>query len=57
VVFPWNYVEDMCNIVPKAAEGGASLEEVKERLKRNHSLDVDTEEISRILDEVKRRST
>ena len=57
VVFPWNYVEDMCNIVPKAAEGGASLEEVKERLKRNHSLDIDTEEISRILDEVKRRST
>jgi hypoxanthine phosphoribosyltransferase len=56
VIFPWNYVEDMCNIVPKAAEGTEDLSEVRRRLKANHKIDVDEERISRILEEVRRRS-
>ncbi len=56
VVFPWNYIEDMCNIVPKVAGEGATLSEMRERLKANFEVDVPEEEISRILDEIERRS-
>lgn len=55
VVFPWNYVEDMCNIVPKASTDGAPIEEVKRRLKENNGLELGLDEIERILKEVKRR--
>jgi len=55
VIFPWNYVEDMCNIVPKASEGTDDPAEVKRRLKVNHKIDVDEDEITRILEEVERR--
>ena len=56
VVFPWNYVEDMCNIVPKVAEEGATLSKMSEKLKADFDIDVREEEISEILDEIKRRS-
>jgi len=55
VVFPWNYNEDMCNIIPKAAEDGAPPEEVVRRLKANNSLDISVSEVNRILQEIKRR--
>jgi len=56
VIFPWNYVEDMCNIVPKVAEEGATLSEMSEKLKANFDINAREEEISEILDEIKRRS-
>jgi len=56
VIFPWNYVEDMCNIVPKVAEDGATLSEMSEKLKADFDIDAREEEISEILDEIKRRS-
>ena len=56
VVFPWNYVEDLCNIVPKVAGEGATLSEMSEKLKANFDIDVREEKISEILDEIKRRS-
>ena len=55
VIFPWNYVEDMCNIVPKASEGTDDPAEIKRRLKANHKIDVPEAEITRILEEVERR--
>lgn len=55
VVFPWNYVEDMCNILQKASTDGAPIEEVKRRLKENNGLELSLDEIGRILKEVKRR--
>jgi hypoxanthine phosphoribosyltransferase len=55
VIFPWNYVEDMCNIVPKASQGTDDPVEIKRRLKANHKIDVPEAEITRILEEVKRR--
>ncbi len=55
VVFPWNYNEDMCNIVPKAAADGAPPEEVVRRLKANNNLDISVSEVNRILQEIKRR--
>ena len=55
VIFPWNYVEDMCNIVSKAAEGADDPAEVKRRLRANHKIDVPEVEVTRILEEVERR--
>ena len=55
VIFPWNYVEDMCNIVPKASQGTDDPVEIKRRLKANHKIDVPEAEITWILEEVKRR--
>ena len=46
----------MCNIVPKVAEDGATLSEMSEKLKADFDIDVREEEISEILDEIKRRS-
>ena len=56
VVFPWNYTEDMCNIVSKAAEDADDPSEIRESLKVNHKVDLDEVEISRILEEADRRS-
>ena len=55
VVFPWNFVEDMCNIVPKVSEGVSSLEEVKHRLKARHNIDLSIEQIKEINAELARR--
>lgn len=56
VIFPWNYTEDMVNILPKASEGTTDLSEIRERLRDNHGIDVEEEEIERLLKEVERRS-
>ena len=55
VVFPWNFVEDMCNIVPKVSEGAESLDEVKKRLKAKHNIDLSIEQIKEIDTELERR--
>lgn len=55
VVFPWNFVEDMCNIIPKASEGTESIEEVKKNLLENHGIDISLDEIKEINIEVERR--
>ncbi len=56
VVFPWNYIEDMCNIIPKIAGEGATLAEIREKMKKNFDILIPEDEISKILDEIKRRS-
>ena len=56
VIFPWNYTEDMCNIIPKAAEGVKNVSEVKERLKTMFNVDLDEKNINDLLEEIKRRS-
>jgi len=55
VVFPWNYVEDMCNIVPKVSEGAGPLDEVKKRLKSRHNIDLSIKQIEEINAELERR--
>jgi len=55
VIFPWNYVEDMCNIIQKMVERGVPASETKERLRSDHEIEVDQGEIDRIRDEIKRR--
>ncbi len=56
VIFPWNYVEDMCNIIQKMEERGVSASDIKERLRSDHKIEVDQGEIDRIRDEIKRRN-
>ena len=55
VVFPWNFMEDMCNIVPKVSEGADSLEEVKRRLKERHNVEISIDQIKEINAELERR--
>lgn len=55
VVFPWNFVEDMCNIVPKVSEDAGSLQEVKTVLKERHNIDLSIEQIKEIKTELVRR--
>jgi hypothetical protein len=56
VIFPWNYVEDMCNIIQKMEEKGVPTSEIKERLRSDHKIEVDQPEIDRIRAEIKRRN-
>jgi hypothetical protein len=56
VIFPWNYVEDMCNIIQKMEEKGVPTSEIKERLRSDHKIEVDQGEIDRIRAEIKRRN-
>jgi hypoxanthine phosphoribosyltransferase len=56
VVFPWNFVEDMCNIVPKASVGTKSIEEVKKNLKERHGIELSLDQIKEINAEVKHRN-
>ena len=55
VVFPWNYIEDMCNIVPKASVGAKSIEEVQANLKTRHGVELTLDQIQEINAEVERR--
>jgi len=57
VVFPWNFVEDMCSLVAKAAEGAGSLAEVKRRLKSRFSVDLTGEQIRQVQAEIERRGS
>jgi len=56
VIFPWNYTEDMCNILPKVLQKCINHSEVKTRLKDDFKIEVDEEEIARIMQEIERRS-
>jgi hypoxanthine phosphoribosyltransferase len=55
VVFPWNFVEDMCNIIPKVLEDTVSATKIKKRLNEQFKIDLTIEQIKEIQDEIKRR--
>ncbi|MBN2203298.1 MAG: phosphoribosyltransferase [Candidatus Aenigmarchaeota archaeon] len=54
VIFPWNYVEDMCNIIPKVldTERPKNIKKIQIDLKENFKVDIYVEEIAEILDEL-----
>lgn len=56
VIFPWNYVEDMCNIIPRASIETHDVAEIKSNLKKKFGIDVSEEEIIRIQKEITRRN-
>lgn len=54
VIFPWNYTEDMCNIITQIGEEH-ELQEIKKRLKTDHNIEINITEIKRIRTEANRR--
>jgi hypoxanthine phosphoribosyltransferase len=58
VVFPWNFTEDMCNIVPKVLKPmgyNVDIAQIKRKLKQLYKIDIAEETIEEILRELKRR--
>ena len=55
IIFPWNYIEDMCNIIKNMVEKGTYVSEIKERLRTDHMIDISENEINEIRREIKRR--
>jgi len=58
VVFPWNFIEDMCNILPKAmqfSKDELDISLTKENLKNNFKININEEVIQEIHRECKRR--
>jgi len=56
VVFPWNFVEDMCNLVAQAEAGATSQGEVRALLKSNFNVDLNADQIRDVQTEIRRRS-
>jgi hypoxanthine phosphoribosyltransferase len=58
VMWPWNYIEDMCNITPKVLDEnkGCSIEEIKENLRKRFKIDLPEQEIIKIMGELNSRN-
>jgi len=57
VIFPWNYVEDMCNILPKVLEEKPkSVDEIRHELKERFKINVNEETVIEILGELEERN-
>lgn len=58
VIFPWNFTEDMCNIIHKVisqADTGIEVKQIRSELKQNYEIDVTEETIKEILQRLERR--
>lgn len=62
VIFPWNFTEDMCTIVPKVCtrleidpDGNVDVTQIKNELKQSYKIDTTEETVTDILQEIKRR--
>jgi hypoxanthine phosphoribosyltransferase len=58
VIFPWNYVEDMCNLIPKALvleDGRVDFESTKAKLKERFGISIDSDALEEICAECKSR--
>jgi hypoxanthine phosphoribosyltransferase len=63
VVFPWNFTEDMCTIVPKVCtrlgldiNSEVDFRKIRNELKQNYTINTTEETIEDILQEIKRRN-
>jgi hypoxanthine phosphoribosyltransferase len=63
VIFPWNFTEDMCNIVPKVCarlkinpDDNADVTQIRKELKQFYTIDTTEGTIADILQELKRRN-
>jgi len=56
VIFPWNYVEDLCNLISRVKEKGVTdPPEIRAKLKEYFKINVDEGTIKEILKEIERR--
>jgi hypoxanthine phosphoribosyltransferase len=63
VIFPWNFTEDMCNIIPKVCkrlslnpEDDVDVTKIKNELKQFYTIGISEETLEEILQELKRRT-
>jgi len=58
VMWPWNYIEDMCNIVPKVLDEkkGCPIKEIRKCLKERFKIDVSEEHLLEIIGELVARN-
>jgi hypothetical protein len=58
VMWPWNYIEDMCNIVPKVLneKKGCSVQEIRKCLKERFKIEVSEEHLLEIIGELVARN-
>jgi len=63
VIFPWNFTEDMCNIVTKVCahlkmspDGNVDVAQIRNELKQFYTIDTTEETVAEILQELKRRN-
>jgi hypothetical protein len=58
VMWPWNYIEDMCNILPKVLDGekGHSINEIKKDLKERFKINLTEQKIIEIMGELAARN-
>ena len=55
VVFPWNWVEDMVNLVAKVSEDDPAPITIRNRMRDTFNLSISEAGVKKILDEIKRR--
>ena len=58
IIFPWNFTEDLCNIIPKAAnfsDGKLNVISTRENLIKDFKIEVDEEIIKEVFEEYERR--
>lgn len=63
VIFPWNFTEDMCTLIPKACkrlkvevDGDVDIAEIKNEMKEMYTIDVSEETVADIRKEIQRRN-
>jgi hypoxanthine phosphoribosyltransferase len=63
VIFPWNFTEDMCTIVPKVCSrlkigpnDNVDVKKIKNELERFYKIDINENTLMEILSEIKRRN-
>ena len=56
VIFPWNFVEDMVNLVSKACSEADSPEEIKRVMKERFTIEVREADVEKALSEIRRRA-
>jgi len=58
VMWPWNYIEDMCNITPKTLDENKnySIEKIKKILKERFKIDLSEQKIIEIMGELTARN-
>ena len=50
VVFPWNYREDMVNLIKKSEK--EHIDEIKKGMKENFNVNIEKEELKEILEHI-----
>ena len=63
VIFPWNFIEDMCTIVPKVCSrlkigpnDNVDVKKIKNELEQFYKIDINENTLMEILSEIKRRN-